>query len=70
MNKDTLKGKWKQMVGSAKEAFGDFTDDELMELEGDRDKFVGKVQERYGIAKDEAERRVDDFFNKNQKDDI
>lgn len=70
MNKDTLKGKWKQMVGSAKEAFGDFTDDELMEMEGDRDKFVGKVQERYGIAKDEAERRVDDFFNKNQKDDI
>lgn len=67
MNKDTLKGKWKQMVGSAKEAFGDFTDDELMELEGDRDKFVGKVQERYGIAKDEAERRVDDFFKKNDK---
>lgn len=64
MNKDTLKGKWKQMVGSAKQSFGEFTDDELMEMEGDRDKFIGKVQEKYGIEKDEAERRVDEFLNK------
>ena len=61
MNWDKIKGNWKQMTGSIKSEWGDLTDDEVTEAEGDRDKLVGKIQERYGVAKEEAERQVDDF---------
>jgi uncharacterized protein YjbJ (UPF0337 family) len=61
MNWDTIKGNWKQMVGSAKTQWGKLTDDDLTVIEGQRDKLVGRIQERYGIAKDEAERQVDDW---------
>lgn len=67
MNWDTIKGNWKQMTGEAKTQWGKLTDDDIQQAEGERDKLVGRVQERYGIAKDEAERQVDDFasrFNK------
>jgi uncharacterized protein YjbJ (UPF0337 family) len=59
MNWDQVQGKWKQMKGSVKEKFGKLTDDDLQMIEGNRDKFVGKLQERYGIAREEAQRRVD-----------
>ncbi|QFT57432.1 hypothetical protein FIU94_01235 [Sulfitobacter sp. THAF37] len=61
MNWDEIKGNWKQMTGSIKSEWGKLTDDEVTQAEGDRDKLVGKIQERYGVAKDEAERQVDDF---------
>ena len=61
MNWDQVKGQWKQYKGSAKETWGDMTDDELMQAEGQRDKMVGLVQEKYGKAKDVAEREVDDW---------
>lgn len=61
MNWDEIKGNWKQMTGSVKSEWGKLTDDEVTEAEGDRDKLVGKIQEKYGVAKDEAERQVDDF---------
>jgi uncharacterized protein YjbJ (UPF0337 family) len=61
MNWDTIKGNWKQFTGEAKSQWGKLTDDDLQEAEGDREKLAGKVQERYGVAKDEAERQVDDF---------
>ncbi len=61
MNWDTIKGNWKQFTGEAKSQWGELTDDDLQQAEGDRDKLAGKVQERYGVAKDEAERQVDDF---------
>jgi Uncharacterized protein conserved in bacteria len=61
MNWDQIKGNWKQMTGSIKSEWGDLTDDEVTEAEGDREKLVGKIQERYGVAKEEAERQVDDF---------
>lgn len=61
MNWDEIKGNWKQMTGSVKSEWGKLTDDEVTEAQGDRDKLVGKIQERYGVAKDEAERQVDDF---------
>ena len=64
MNWDTVKGKWGQMTGEVKSKWGELTDDEITEAEGDRDKLVGKIQERYGIAKDEAERQVDEFAAK------
>jgi len=61
MNWDQVKGQWKQYKGSAKETWGDMTDDELMQAEGQRDKMVGLVQEKYGKAKEDAEREVDDW---------
>ncbi len=63
MNSDTVKGQWKQLKGQAKEKWGQLTDDELDIAEGHRDQLVGKIQERYGYARDVAEREVDDFFN-------
>lgn len=61
MNWDTIKGNWKQMTGKVKEEWGELTDDEITEAAGERDQLVGRIQERYGIAKDEAERQVDKF---------
>jgi len=59
MNEHTLKGEWNQVKGSVKQKWADLTDDDLLHVEGSRDKLVGKVQERYGHSKDDAEREVD-----------
>lgn len=64
MNWDTIKGNWKQITGDVKSEWGKLTDDEVQQAEGDRDKLVGTIQEKYGLAKDEAERQVDAFFAK------
>src|SRR6478609_403364 len=61
MNWDQMEGKWKQMKGGLKEKFGKLTDDDLTMINGNRDKFVGKLQERYGYAKEEAQRRADEW---------
>jgi uncharacterized protein YjbJ (UPF0337 family) len=61
MNWDTVQGKWKQFSGQAKENWGKLTDDDLDQAAGKRDQLVGKIQERYGIARDEAERQVDEW---------
>ncbi|WP_299046037.1 CsbD family protein [uncultured Tateyamaria sp.] len=66
MNWDTIKGNWKQMTGAIKEKWGDLTDDDLKEAEGDREQLVGKIQERYGVAKDEAEHQIDAFIAENK----
>lgn len=64
MNWDTVQGKWKQYKGSAKEKWGDLTDDELDQAAGQRDQLVGKIQEKYGVTKDEAEKQVDEWSSK------
>lgn len=61
MNDDRIKGQWKQLSGKIKAKWGDLTDDDLQVAEGNSQYLAGKVQERYGIAKDEAERQVDEF---------
>jgi uncharacterized protein YjbJ (UPF0337 family) len=61
MNTDQIKGNWKQLVGKAKEKWGRLSDDDWQIVEGKRDQLVGKVQERYRIAREEAERQVADF---------
>ncbi len=61
MNDDRIKGNWKQLTGKIKAKWGDLTDDDLTRAEGDQEYLVGKVQERYGIAKDEAARQVKEF---------
>ncbi|MBM7333776.1 MAG: CsbD family protein [Alcanivorax sp.] len=64
MNSDTLKGKWKQMMGDAKKNWGKLTDDDLQQIEGRKDKLVGKIQERYGSTREDAERQADDWLGK------
>lgn len=66
MNEDTIKGQWKQLKGKAKEAWGDLTDDELTRVEGNAEQLAGLVQERYGRTREEAEREVNDFFDRNR----
>ncbi|GAA5110431.1 CsbD family protein [Alloalcanivorax gelatiniphagus] len=64
MNSDTLKGKWKQMMGDAKKNWGKLTDDDLKQIEGRKDKLVGKIQERYGSTREDAERQADEWLGK------
>jgi uncharacterized protein YjbJ (UPF0337 family) len=59
MNADVLKGKWKQLRGEVKQWWGDLTDDDFEKIDGERDKLVGRLQERYGYAKERAEAEVD-----------
>ena len=61
MNWDQIEGKWKQYEGKAKAKWGKLTDNDMTTLSGKKDQLVGLVQERYGIAKDEAERQVNEF---------
>jgi uncharacterized protein YjbJ (UPF0337 family) len=61
MNWDRIEGKWKQSKGKFREKWGKLTDDDLDVIAGKRDQLVGRLQERYGIAKDEAEKQADAF---------
>jgi uncharacterized protein YjbJ (UPF0337 family) len=61
MNWDQIAGNWKQAKGNVKEKWGQLTDNDLTTINGKRDQLVGHVQERYGIAKDEAERQVKEW---------
>jgi uncharacterized protein YjbJ (UPF0337 family) len=58
MNQDQIKGKGQQLKGKIKEAFGQLTDDEVAMYEGQRDKFFGMLREKYGVAKEDAEKRI------------
>jgi uncharacterized protein YjbJ (UPF0337 family) len=62
MNWDEISGKWKQFTGSAKQRWGKLTDDDLDYVGGTRDRLVGRLQEKYGIMKDEAEQQADDWL--------
>lgn len=61
MNWDTVQGNWTQVKGKVRETWGQLTDDDIERIAGKRDQLVGAVQERYGVAKEEAERQVDRF---------
>jgi uncharacterized protein YjbJ (UPF0337 family) len=61
MNQDTIAGQWKQVSGKIKKQWGKLTDDDMKILEGNADMLAGRLQERYGIARDEAERQVREF---------
>lgn len=63
MNEDQIKGQWKQVKGQAKTVWSKLTDDDLAEVEGDTEKLAGKLQERYGIEREEAKRRIDEWRN-------
>jgi len=61
MNWDRVEGNWKQFKGKVKEQWGRLTDDQLDVIGGKREQLAGRVQEVYGVSKDEAERQVRDF---------
>jgi uncharacterized protein YjbJ (UPF0337 family) len=61
MNWEQVEGKWKQYSGSVKEKWGKLTDDDLATIHGKREQLVGKIQERYGIAKEQAEEQLNEF---------
>ncbi|PFG54041.1 uncharacterized protein YjbJ (UPF0337 family) [Marinobacter sp. LV10R520-4] len=63
MNKDIAEGKWKQMKGSLRENWGKLTDDEVDEIGGRKDNFLGKVQEKYGMSQEDAEKEWDKLHN-------
>jgi uncharacterized protein YjbJ (UPF0337 family) len=58
MNWDRIEGNWKQLKGSVKEQWGQLTDDQLDVIAGKRNNLVGKIQETYGISKDETEKQL------------
>lgn len=58
---DQISGNWKQFKGNVKKQWGKLTDDDLEQVKGQRDVLAGKIQERYGIAKDEANRQLDEW---------
>lgn len=58
---DQLAGQWKQFRGSVREAWGKLTEDDLEVIKGNRDQLEGRIQERYGIAKEEAASQVDEW---------
>jgi uncharacterized protein YjbJ (UPF0337 family) len=59
MNSDQIAGKWKQLKGAAKQQWGKLTDDDLEYIAGKSENLVGKLQERYGIEQEEAQKRAD-----------
>ena len=61
LNWDRIEGGWTQFSGKAKEQWGKLTDDDLTEIDGRREQLAGKIQARYGVARDEAERQLDDW---------
>ena len=63
MNEATLEGKWKQFKGKVKEQWGELTDDELDQIDGQRDQVVGLLQEKYGYGLERAEEEFDDFLD-------
>ena len=65
MNWDRIEGNWQQVKGKIKAQWGKLTDDHLDTISGKRDHLVGKVQECYGIQKDEADRQVSDWEGRN-----
>jgi uncharacterized protein YjbJ (UPF0337 family) len=61
MNEDTLKGQWTQLKGAVREQWGKLTNDDLDQIQGKGEQLVGKLQQRYGIARDEAQKQVDSW---------
>jgi uncharacterized protein YjbJ (UPF0337 family) len=64
LNSDVLKGKWAQVRGEARRQWGKLTDDELDQAQGNAEKLSGLIQEKYGYARERAEREVNDFLSR------
>jgi len=62
MNWDQIEGNWKQAIAQVRQKWAQLTDDDVLLIRGKRDQLVGKIQERYGVAKEAAEEQVDEFI--------
>lgn len=58
MNKDIIEGKWSEIKGTVKQKWGKLTDDDLAEINGSRERLAGKIQQNYGLARDEVEKQL------------
>lgn len=66
MNRDTLKGQWTQIKGKVREQWGKLTDDELDQIQGNAEMLIGKLQERYGRTREQAEQDFDRWYEQQQ----
>ena len=69
MNWEQIRGQWRQLKGAIKAKWGKLTDDDLDVIAGQQEQLIGKIQERYGIAKEEAHRQVDEWLAGLRKED-
>ena len=67
MNRDTLKGQWMQLKGKVRQQWGELTDDDLDKAQGNAEILIGKIQERYGRSREEAEREFDRWFEQQNR---
>lgn len=65
MNEDRMQGNWKMVKGKVKEQWGKLTDDDLDVIAGRRDQLLGRIQQRHGVARDEADKQVSDWERRN-----
>ena len=63
MNADILKGKWNQLRGEVRSRWGKITDDDVNQIQGETEKMIGKLQERYGYSRQQAEKELNEFVN-------
>ena len=68
MNWDQVEGNWKQFKGQVQQKWGKLTDDDLERAAGKRDQLIGRIQERYGIAQEVADRQVNDWLSRQRED--
>jgi uncharacterized protein YjbJ (UPF0337 family) len=68
MNQERMQGNWRQFKGKVKEQWGKLTDDDLEVIAGKREQLLGKIQERHGISKEEAEKQVAVWKDRNPTD--
>jgi uncharacterized protein YjbJ (UPF0337 family) len=61
MNWDRVEGNWKQLKGKAREKWGKLTDSDFEQIAGKKDQLIGRIQERYGITKEEAQKQADEW---------
>lgn len=67
MNEDILKGRWAQIKGKIRQQWGKLTDDDVDQIAGQSEQLIGRLQERYGLARDEARRQVDAFLTEDDR---
>jgi uncharacterized protein YjbJ (UPF0337 family) len=66
MNEDILKGRWNEIKGKVKQQWSKLTDDEVGQIEGNYTELMGTLQKHYGYQKDEAQKEIDSFIEKNK----
>jgi len=64
MEWNQIEGNWKQFMGRARQQWGKLTDDDMEKIAGKRTELSGRLQERYGIKKEEADRQIDEWMGK------